>query len=176
MDFVHWIVHFPSLNFGFATWRWFHNLEMIPQLGDDLQLHSRLGGDFATWFAAVKMEAWAAKWHLCAKGGFHSSFRSCEMGFGLWNFRTTWCSCLQMAITSSFQLQFVHRLKCWTPDFLSLKMRYSMHEMDPRKYSKCVQQLLSSWILDVRFLSFSSLHSWLALAKNYEAPKLEFFI
>ena len=27
----------------------------------------------------------------------------------------------------------------------------------------------------VRFLSFSSLHSWLALAKNYKAPKLEFF-
>ncbi|RVW95609.1 hypothetical protein CK203_039069 [Vitis vinifera] len=34
-----------------------------------------LGGDFTTWFAAAKMEAWAAKWHSCAKGGF----RSCEI-------------------------------------------------------------------------------------------------
>ena len=57
----------------------FHNLDVIPQLGDDLQLHSQLGGDFATWFIAVKMEAWAAKWHSCAKGGFRSCETPCEI-------------------------------------------------------------------------------------------------
>ena len=58
-------------------------MEMIPQLRDDLQLHSQLGGDFAMWFTAAKMEAWAAKWHSCAKGGFRSSFRSSEISHSL---------------------------------------------------------------------------------------------
>ena len=53
-------------------------------------------------------------------------------------------SCLQLAITSSFHLKIAHRLKCWTPDFLRFEMIYSIHEMDSRKYSKCVQPLLSS--------------------------------
>ena len=48
---------------------------------------------------------------------YTSGFRSCEMAFGLQNFRTTWCSCLQTAITSSFQLRFAHRLKRWTSNF-----------------------------------------------------------
>ena len=52
VDFTCWIIHFASLNFDFLSWMWFHNLEMIPQLGDDLQLHSQLGGDFVRWFAA----------------------------------------------------------------------------------------------------------------------------
>ncbi|RVW35447.1 hypothetical protein CK203_097220 [Vitis vinifera] len=81
--------------------------EVIPQLGDDLQLHSQLGGDFATWFAAAKMEAWAAKWHSCAKA----------------------------PICTSFQLRFAHRLKHWTPNFPSFKTKYSMHEMDSRNCS-----------------------------------------
>ena len=145
----------------FAAWRWFRNVVCSCEDGVstcDLRSGTRvLGGGFA-----------AAK-HL-------AKFRSCEMGFGLRNFRIAWRSCLQTAITSSFQLQFVHHLKRWTPDFPSFKTTYSMHEMDSRKYSKYVQQLLSSWILHVRFLCFSSLHSWLALAKNYEAPKLGFFM
>ena len=36
------------------------------------------------------------------------------------------CSCLAKAISSSFQLQFVHRLKRWILDFLSFEMVYSM--------------------------------------------------
>ena len=36
------IVHFASWICDFATWRWFRNLEMISQLGDD----------FVTWFVA----------------------------------------------------------------------------------------------------------------------------
>ena len=144
---------------------------MIPQLGDDSQLHSQLGVDFATWFAArgqfrnhfaahfaaLKWVYGAAKWHSCAKGWFCSCETTYKMGARLRNCRSALCSCLQTAITSSFQLQFMHHLKRWTPDFLSFEMTYSMHEMDSKKYSKCVQQLLSSWILHVRFLSLLSL-------------------
>ena len=73
--------------------------------------------------------------------------------------RLALCSCLQTTITSLFQLQFVHHLKSWTPNFPSFETTYSMHKMNSKKYSKCVQELLSSRILHVRFLSFSSLHS-----------------
>ena len=45
-----------------------------------------------------------------------------------------------MAITSSFQLQIVYRLKLWTSDFPIFKTIYSMHEMKFWKWSKCVQQ------------------------------------
>ena len=111
------IVHFASWICDFATWRWFRNLEMISQLGDD----------FVTWFVA-----W--RW-------FRNLICSCENGIWtcevahvrlqvvsqlrnfrklisqLRNFRSTWCGCLQMAITSSFSLWFAHCLKRWTPDF-----------------------------------------------------------
>ena len=129
------------LNYPFFKFElWFCNLEMIPQLRDDLQLHSQLGGDFATWFAA--------------KEHFRSPFRSCEMALvcqgvvsqlrnTVRNFRSSirsaLCSCLQIVITSSFQLQLMYRLKHWTPNFLSFETTYGMHEMDFRKYSKCVQ-------------------------------------
>ena len=52
---------------------------VILQLGGDLQLDSQLGGDFAMWFAAAKMEFQLAKWHTCACRWFLSSFRSCKM-------------------------------------------------------------------------------------------------
>ena len=42
-------------------------------------------------------------------------------------------------------------------NFLGFETTYSMHEMDSRKCSKSVQQLMSSWILHVRFLSLFSL-------------------
>ena len=176
VDFTRWIVHFASLNFDFASWiLWFHNLEVICNLFRNLEVILQRGSQLWRWSFNLRSSirvlggGFAAAKHL-------AKFRSCEMGFGLRNFRTAWRSCLQTAITSSFQLQFVHHLKRWTPDFPSFKTTYSMHEMESRKYSKYVQQLLSSWILHVRFLCFSSLHSWLALAKNYEAPKLGFFM
>ena len=132
---------------------------------------SQLGGDsttwrwFATWFIAWR---WFCKVvHSCEDG-----VSTCEVAHvclevvsQLWNtlrnftsgfhfaahfvaakFRTAWCSCLQTAITSLFQLQFTNRLKRWTPNFLSFEMKYSMHKMDSRKYSKYVQKFLSSWI------------------------------
>ena len=62
-----------------------------------------------------------------------------------------------MVITSSFQIWFAYHLKRWIPDFPSFKTTYRMHEMGSIKYSKCVQKLMSSWILHVRFLSLLSL-------------------
>ena len=62
------------------------------------------------------------------------------------SFRSTLRNCLQIAITSSFQLWFAQHLKRWTSNFLIFKTTYSMHKMDSRKCSKCVQQFLFSWI------------------------------
>ena len=62
------------------------------------------------------------------------------------NCLSTWCSCLQMAITSSFQLRFAHHLKHLTFDFLIFEKIYSIYKMDSRKCLKCVLQMLSSWI------------------------------
>ena len=66
------------------------------------------------------------------------------------NCPSAWCSCLPMAITSSFQLRFAHRLKRWTPDFPIFEKIYSMYKMDSIKCSKYVLQLLS--LVHVRFL------------------------
>nr|CAN78344.1 hypothetical protein VITISV_026337 [Vitis vinifera] len=60
------------------------------------------------------------------------------------SFRSTLHGCLQIAITSSFQLQFVYHLKIWTPDFLSFETRYSMHEMDSRNSIDSLQWDLES--------------------------------
>ena len=96
-------------------------------------------------------------------------FRKAEKG--LRNSFSTWCSCLQMAITSSFQLRFAHRLKSWTPDFPSFEKIYSMYIMNSRKCSKFVLKLLHFWIshsmrncfmLDFS-LYFSSLHLLIGL-------------
>ena len=65
------------------------------------------------------------------------SFRS-----GFRNDFSTLCRCFQMVITSSFQLQFAHCLKHWTPDFSRFKMIYSMWIMDFRKFSKLALKLL----------------------------------
>ena len=77
---------------------------------------------------------------------FQSGFRIHKLNFEImsWiskSFRNdppTWCSCFQMAITSSFQLQFSHHIKRWTPNFPSFKTIYSMYIMDSTKSSKFV--------------------------------------
>ena len=76
--------------------------------------------------------------------GLRNSFSSVSQG--LRNDPTAWFNCLQMAITSLFRLWFAHYLKCWTPDFPSFEMIYSMYTMDSTKCSKFVLQLLSFWI------------------------------
>ena len=61
-------------------------------------------------------------------GGFRKlkhdlqKFRKLNWWFrNLRNCLSVWCGCLPMAITSSFQLRFTHRLKRWTPDFPSFE-------------------------------------------------------
>ena len=88
---------------------------------------------------------------------WRSPFRNQRLISQLQNWPLSWCDWFPMATTSSFQLRFVYCLKRWILDFPSFKTTYSMHEMDSKKCSKCVQQFLSSWILHVRFLSLLSL-------------------
>ena len=82
---------------------------------------------------------------------FHKRKRRCEIfaskkSDAKFSHFLAWCSRLQMTITSSFQLQFAHRLKRWTLDFSSLKKIYSMYTMDSRKCSKFFLKLLFFWI------------------------------
>ena len=42
------------------------------------------------------------------------------------NFAQAWSSWIPNAISSSFQIQIIHSLKCCILDFLSFKMVYSM--------------------------------------------------
>ena len=60
------------------------------------------------------------------------------------NWPSAWCDRLPMALTSSFQLRFVHHLKCWIADLPIFETTYSMHEMSSKNCSKIIQQWLSS--------------------------------
>ena len=83
------------------------------------------------------------------------------------NWPSAWCDHLPMALTSSLQLRFANRLKCWISNFPRFEKKYSMQQMDFKKCSKSVKQLMYSWILHVRFLSLlSSLHSWFVYGKG----------
>nr|CAN62947.1 hypothetical protein VITISV_017684 [Vitis vinifera] len=53
------------------------------------------------------------------------------MASRLRNSRSTLRVCLQKTITFSFQLQIVHRLKLWTPDFPSFETRYGVEVSQP---------------------------------------------
>ena len=75
----------------------------------------------------------------------------------LQNWPSTWCDRLPMALTSSFQIRIMHHLKHCISDFSSFETKYNVHKLSSKKCSKSVQQLLSSWILHVRFLSLFSL-------------------
>ena len=76
-----------------------------------------------------------------------------------------WCSCLQMAITSSFQLWFTHRLKSWTPNFLRFKTIYSMYTMNSIKYSKFFFKVRV--YNAIRFLSSKFQCSWILLHPSF---------
>ena len=52
------------------------------------------------------------------------------------NFPSTWSDRLPMAVTPSFQLRIVHRLKHWIVNFLNFETTYSMHKLSSRKCSK----------------------------------------
>ena len=81
------------------------------------------------------------------KGGFtvakHPSKwgRDCEIKkFPIWL-----CAVhLQNTITSSFQIQIVHRLKCWTPDFPRFETTYGIHNLSSMKCSK-MRPTVTKW-------------------------------
>ena len=51
-------------------------------------------------------------------------------------FPSAWSDLLAMAVTPSFQLRIVHRLKHWIVDFLSFETTYRMHKLNSKKCSK----------------------------------------
>ena len=83
----------------------------------------------------------------------------------LWNCLSTWCDCLSMAITSSFQLWFAHRLKRWTPEFPRFKMTYSMYKINSRKCSKFVLKFKA--YITIRFLSSKFPCNWILLHASF---------
>ena len=104
-------------------------------------------------------------------------FRKLNLWFhNLRNCLLAWCNCLPMAITSLFQLWFAHHLKRWTPDFPNFEMKYSMYGLQEVLEMCPADALILNFFMLDSSLYFSFLHSWLALAKCYEAPKLSFFM
>ena len=99
----------------------------------------------------------------CLKMGLKDSwsFSHFKKNFAPWKgFFALWISrceipaqlcvvCLQMAITSSFQIQIMHRLKHWIPNFSSFKMIYGMYNLSSSKYFKNVSK--SSKIFALEF-------------------------
>ena len=104
---------------------------------------------------------------------FQSEFRIHKMDFEFisWiskSFRKdplAWCSILQMAITSSFHLWFVHHLKLWTFNFPRFETIYSMCKMDSRKCFKFV--LKFRVYIAIRFLSSKFPCSWILLHASF---------
>ena len=150
LHFASWICDFAT---WFTTWKWFRtlvrSLEMISHLGSQLQKWNFnlrngtrvLAGGFTATKHLAKFSQVILQLISQLQNGFWSAKFSqliSQLILQLRNFRSTLCGCLQKAITSYFQLQFAHRLKCWTPDFPSFEMKYSMHKMDSIKYLKCV--------------------------------------
>ena len=141
------------LNYPFCKFElWFCNLEVISQLGDDLQLDSQLGGHFAAKehfhrpfhspFHSCEMRGWICEMALVCQGVV-SQLRNTLRNFRS-SIRSTLRGCFQLAITSSFQLQIMYRLKNWIVDFPSFETTYGIHQLSSRKCSKSVQQWLSS--------------------------------
>ena len=113
--------------YGTAKWhscakKWFRSSKVILQLYRSFENEGKC----------------AANWHSCAKKWFRSCETPFQMVSRLRNSRSALHSCLQTTITSSFHLQIAHRLKHWTPEFLSFKKRYGMHNLSSRKCSKNV--------------------------------------
>ena len=93
------------------------------------------------------------------------------------NFPSTWSDWLPMAVTPSFQLWIVYRLKHWIANFPSFETTYSMHKLSSRKCPKSDWQWLSSGMLHGRFLFASPpCIPDLLMAKDFKASKLWFFM
>ena len=78
---------------------------------------------------------------------------------------STLCNCLQMAITSSFQLRFANHLKRWIPDFPRFEKIYSMYTMDSIKFSKFFLKIRV--YNSIRFLCSKFPCSWILLHTSF---------
>ena len=119
---------------------------------------SQLKGDFAAVSQLQNEGNCAAKWHSCAKKWFRSCETPFQMVYRLRNSRSALRACLQTTITSSFQLQIMHRLKLWTPEFPSFETRYGMHNLSSRK---CFKNVSNSIKMEVRHF-----RSWFAQSSS----------
>ena len=98
--------------------------------------------------------------HFAAKGWFHSDHLviwqpKADLAAAKLAFSLVWLASngSNFFISTSIHVRF----EALDSYFRSFETTYSIHEIDSKKCSKCVQQLLSSWILHVRFLSLFSL-------------------
>ena len=113
------------------------------------------------------------QWVNSKLGSFWSGFRihKLDLKFISWisksfqNDPLARCICLQMSITSSFQLRFAHRLKRWTPEFPRFKMIYITYKMDSIKCSKFVLKIRV--YVTIRFLSSKFPCSWILLHASF---------
>ena len=83
--------------------------------------------------------------HLATKWEFRSPFLKLGAFSHLKKNFALCTICLKTAITSFFQIQIMHRLKNWIPDFPSFKMIYGMHNLSSRKHSKNVSNSSKIW-------------------------------
>ena len=123
----------------FTTWRWFRNLEMICNFICSLEVISQCDSQLRRWRHGLRNGTREPKVGFAAHFAATKWALGCEISYSL------------MQLPSNSHNFFVSapictRLKRWTLDFPSFETTYSMHKMDFRKWSKCVQQLLSSWI------------------------------
>ena len=101
----------------------------------------RGGGGFLQPISQLRNGRTALRSGTCVpKGGFAVAKHPSKWGpcceikkFSLWLCAVR----LQMAITSSFQLQIEYCLKLWTPDFPRFETTYGMHEMNFGKIKMC---------------------------------------
>ena len=93
------------------------------------------------------------------------------------NFPSAWSDRLPIAVTLSFQLWIIYRLKHWIANFPSFETTYSMHKLNCRKCSKSDWQWLFLGMLHGRFLFASPpCIPDLPMAKDFKASKLWFFM
>ena len=118
----------------------FYSLEVISQPFRSLEIISTTGGGFCRGggfsqpISQLRNGCMALQSGTCVpKGGFATTKHPSKWGRGCEISAYALRVHLQTAITSSFQLQFAHRLKCWNPDFPSFETMYSIHNLSSSK-------------------------------------------
>ena len=143
----------------------FRNTELYSQgyeVGFHLEVPSSL---FAAWFVHHQKEKHLTVQKCCGitsqqKGDFAAL---CKM---LPSARSDW---LAMAVTSSFQLRIVHRLKHWIVDFLSFEMVYRLinwtSESAPKVAATTVIKNMLHGRFSLLFLLAIRVYSWQMTSK-----------